>query len=188
MHIVSILTKSVVIACSLTNKGFPAIHGPPAMSAHKTSPDRIELDDLPGYHIRRLQQIAVALFLQEAEPFGVTPVQYAALKGVASAPGADQRTLARTIGLDTSTTGGVVDRLEARGLLLRSAKPEDRRVRLLTLTREGRELLERVTPAMLRAQQRILEPLPAAQRKQFLRMLRTLVETNNTLSRAPSEA
>lgn len=157
------------------------------MRAPKTSPDRIELDDLPGHHIRRLQQIAVALFLQEAEAFGVTPVQYAALKGVAAAPGVDQRTLARTIGLDTSTTGGVLDRLESRGLLQRNANPEDRRVRLLTLTPAGRELLEQVTPAMLRAQQRILEPLPAAERRQFMRMLRTLVETNNALSRAPSE-
>ena len=41
---------------------------------------------------------------------------------------------------------------------------------------------------MLRAQRRILEPLPATERKQFLRMLRKLVETNNALSRAPSEA
>ncbi|MFM7532537.1 MAG: MarR family winged helix-turn-helix transcriptional regulator [Rubrivivax sp.] len=157
------------------------------MATHKTASDRVELDDLPGYHIRRLQQIAVALFLQEAEPFGLTPVQYAALKGVASAPGVDQRTLARSIGLDTSTTGGVIDRLEARGLLQRNANPDDRRVRLLTLSREGLALLEQVTPAMLRAQQRILEPLPAVQRKQFMRMLRTLVETNNALSRAPSE-
>jgi DNA-binding MarR family transcriptional regulator len=157
------------------------------MGKPRVDPAHIELDDLPGHHIRRLQQIAVALFLQETEPFGLTPVQYAALKGVASAPGVDQRTLARTIGLDTSTTGGVVDRLEARGLLQRNASPEDRRVRLLTLTREGLALLEQVTPAMLRAQQRILEPLPATERKQFLRMLRTLVETNNALSRAPSE-
>ena len=147
----------------------------------------MQLEALPGTYIRRLQQIAVALFLQEAEPFGVTPVQYAALQGVAATPGVDQRTLARTIGLDTSTTGGVIDRLEARGLLQRSANPDDRRVRLLTLTPEGRALLEQVTPAMLRAQQRILEPLPAAERRQFMRMLRTLVETNNALSRAPSD-
>ena len=158
------------------------------MGTQRLSPDRVELDALPGYHIRRLQQIAVALFLQEAEPFGLTPVQYAALKGVASTPKIDQRTLARSIGLDTSTTGGVIDRLEARGLLQRNANPEDRRVRLLTLTRDGQALLEQVTPAMLRAQQRILEPLAPAERKQFMRMLRTLVETNNGLSRAPSEA
>lgn len=148
----------------------------------------VDLDDLPGHHIRRLQQIAVALFLQETEPLGLTPVQYAALAGVAAAPGVDQRTLARTIGLDTSTTGGVVDRLEARGLLQRNANPQDRRVRLLTITADGRALLRQATPAMLRAQKRILEPLPTSERKQFMKMLRTLVEGNNAESRAPSES
>ena len=157
------------------------------MGSSKPQPSTVDLDDLPGHHIRRLQQIAVALFLQETEPFGLTPVQFAALQGVAVAPGVDQRTLARSIGLDTSTTGGVLDRLEARGLLQRQANPEDRRVRLLALTADGQSMLRSVTPAMLRAQQRILEPLPAKQRKEFMRMLRVLVESNNSESRAPSE-
>jgi DNA-binding MarR family transcriptional regulator len=158
------------------------------MGQSKSNSHPVELDDLPGHHIRRLQQIAVALFLQETEAFNLTPVQYAALKGVDAAPGIDQRTLARTIGLDTSTTGGVLDRLEARGLLQRNANPDDRRVRLLTITSEGNQMLRQITPAMLRAQERILEPLPASERKQFMRMLRTVVESNNALSRAPSEA
>ena len=79
------------------------------MTASMAGVDSVDLDDLPGHHIRRLHQIAVAIFLQETEPLGLTPVQYAALQGVANAPGIDQRTLARTIGLDTSTTGGVID-------------------------------------------------------------------------------
>ena len=157
------------------------------MAASPASKASVDLDDLPGHHIRRLHQIAVALFLQETEPLGLTPVQYAALQGVANAPGIDQRTLARTIGLDTSTTGGVVDRLEARGLLLRNANPDDRRVRLLTLTDTGHTLLADARPAMLRAQQRILEPLPAPERAEFMRLLRSLVAANNAASRAPSE-
>jgi DNA-binding MarR family transcriptional regulator len=157
------------------------------MKARPPTRDSVDLDDLPGHHIRRLHQIAVAIFLQETEAQGLTPVQYAALQAVANAPGIDQRTLARTIGLDTSTTGGVVDRLEGRGLLLRNANPDDRRVRLLTLTDAGQALLRDATPAMLSAQRRILEPLPAAERKEFVRMLRTLVVANNALSRAPSE-
>ncbi|NBP27479.1 MAG: MarR family transcriptional regulator, partial [Betaproteobacteria bacterium] len=32
------------------------------------------LHDMPGHYIRRLQQIAVAVFLQEVESFGVTPI------------------------------------------------------------------------------------------------------------------
>lgn len=158
------------------------------MTSSRTAPATVDLDDLPGHHVRRLQQIAVALFLQETEPQNVTPVQYAVLATVAANPGMDQRTLARTVGLDTSTTGGVVDRLEARALLVRNATPEDRRVRMLTLTADGQKLLREATPGMLRAQQRLLEPLTAAQRKTFMGLMRTIVQASNSLSRAPSDA
>ena len=150
-----------------------------------TAPD---LDELPGHYIRRLNQIAVAIFLQETEAHGLTPVQYAALSRVGLTPGVDQRTLARSIGLDTSTTAGVIDRLEMRGLMQRTASPEDRRVRLLGLTDDGQKVLQAVEPDMLKAQQRILKPLSAVERDEFMRMLRKLVTANNELSRAPSDA
>jgi DNA-binding MarR family transcriptional regulator len=148
----------------------------------------IDLDVLPGHHIRRLNQIAVAVFLQETEAHGVTPVQYAALQAACNTPGLDQRTLAGVIALDTSTMAGVIDRLEARGLLLRQASPGDRRARLLTLTPAGQALLSAVTPAMWRAQERILAPLSPRDRSTFMRLLHTLVQANNGLSRAPSDA
>lgn len=157
------------------------------MSRKRQAAATIDLETLPGHHIRRLQQIAVAIFLQETEAHGITPVQYAALQAVHNNPGIDQRTLARSVGFDTSTIAGVVDRLEARGLMQRNASSEDRRVRLLTLTDAGRALLDAVVPSMLLAQQRMLEPLPRAERGEFLRMLRVLVDANNELSRAPSD-
>lgn len=147
----------------------------------------VDLDTLPGHHIRRLHQIAVAIFLQETEAHGITPVQFGALQAVANSPDIDQRTLAGRIGLDTSTVAGVVDRLEARGLLVRQASPEDKRVRLLAVTAEGAALLHAVEPAMRNAQARILAPLPRAERATFMRMLRTLVDGNNEASRAPSD-
>lgn len=149
------------------------------------SPDAFA--ELPGHFIRRLQQIAVAIFLQETEDFGITPVQFAALQGVAAQPGVDQRTLARTIGFDTSTIAGVIDRLESRGLMQRQVSPNDRRVRLLTLMPAGQELLTAIVPPMLRAQERILAPLSEADQQVFLHMLKTLVLANNELSRAPSD-
>jgi MarR family transcriptional regulator, lower aerobic nicotinate degradation pathway regulator len=158
------------------------------MKKRKSAPVVVDLGELPGHYIRRLQQIAVAVFLQEAGPTGVTPVQYAAMQAVANQPDLDQRSLARQIGLDTSTVAGVVDRLEARGLMLRQASPQDRRVRLLRLTPDGEATLAEVVPAMQRAQQRMLAPLPAAQRREFMRMLNVLVDGNNELSRAPTES
>lgn len=144
-------------------------------------------DTLPGPYIRRLQQIAVALFLQETEGFGITAVQYGALLTVSRQPGLDQRTLAGLMGLDTSTTAGVVDRLDSRGLLRRSASLTDKRVKLLTATPEGQNLLADIEPHVLAAQDRILAPLAEADRPAFMRMLCTLVNANNDASRAPAD-
>lgn len=147
----------------------------------------VELEHLAGYYIRRLHQIAVAAFLEETKLHGITPVQYGALSAVSRQPGIDQRRLAMAVGMDTSTTASVVDRLEARGLLKRNASPGDRRVRLLTVTTDGERLLLTLEPALLRTQDRILTPLPIAERAKFMRMLRTLVQGNSAVSRAPSQ-
>lgn len=49
------------------------------------SPAPVSLSVMPGPYIRRLQQIAVAIFLQDTEGFGVTPVQYGVLLTVSTA-------------------------------------------------------------------------------------------------------
>lgn len=157
------------------------------MTLPSTPIDAQALEELPGFYIRRLQQIAVAIFLEETQDFGITPVQFAALTAIHREPGLDQRTLAGRIGFDTSTLGSVIDRLEARGLVVRSNSPTDRRVRLLHLTDAGVTLLRDIDPSMRKAQLRMLAPLPPEQRLVFMDMLRTLLEANNVLSRAPSQ-
>lgn len=158
------------------------------MTLPSTPIDAQALEELPGFYIRRLQQIAVAIFLEETQDFGITPVQFAALTAIHREPDLDQRTLAGRIGFDTSTLGSVIDRLEARGLVVRSNSPTDRRVRLLHLTDAGVTLLRDIDPSMRKAQLRMLAPLPPEQRLVFMDMLRTLLEANNVLSRAPSQA
>ena len=144
-----------------------------------------DLSVMPGHLIRRLQQIAVAIFLEDTAQFGVTPVQYAALRWLSSSPGIDQRTLAGKVGLDTSTLGGVVDRLETRGLISRQPSPTDRRVKQLMLTDAGVALLRDMAPSLQKSQQRILAPLSAKKQGQFMNLLLELVDKNNDLSRAP---
>ena len=146
------------------------------------------LDDLPGHHIRRLQQIAVGIFMDETADVNVTPVQFALLFAASKEAGLDQRTLASRIGLDTSTIGAVVDRLESRGLIERKVSADDRRVRLLSVTPAGKKLLQGVMPAMMRAQDRMLAPLPKADRAKFMAMVRRIVEENSAWSRAAKDA
>lgn len=156
------------------------------MSVH-TVEGLIGMGELPGHYIRRLQQIAVAVFLAEVEGFDITPVQYAALRGICQSPGTDQRTLAASSGLDTSTIAGVVDRLESRGWVVRQTSREDRRVRLLEPTSTGLQLLKDLEPAVRRAQARILAPLNMTEQTELMRLLQILITENNDLSRAPAE-
>ena len=50
--------------------------------------------------------------------------------------------LAGMLFCDASNVTGIVDRLEARGLIERRPSPKDRRVKLLVLTKEGARLRE----------------------------------------------
>jgi len=81
----------------------------------------------------------------------------------------------------------VIDRLETRALIQRQVAPDDKRVRLLSVTPEGAQLLERVVPAMLRAQDRMLAPLAPAERPKFMAMLKRIVEQNQAWSRAAKD-
>jgi DNA-binding MarR family transcriptional regulator len=153
--------------------------------SQKSQPAADVLPQMPGHLIRRLQQIAVAIFLEDTAEFGITPVQFAALRGLAAHPGVDQRTLAAQVGLDASTLGGVVDRLESRGWLVRLPSDADRRVKLLHVTPAGEQLMRDMSAAVDAAQRRILAPLSMPKQAQFMAMLAELVEKNNDLSRAP---
>ena len=60
-------------------------------------------------------------------------------------------------------------------------------MRLLTLTPAAETLLDKLVPGMLRASQRMLAALPAADRVRFMAMLNMPVEAHNEPSRAPSD-
>ena len=146
------------------------------------------LIEMPGHLIRRLHQISFALFLDQAKAFGVTPVQYAALVAIRTHPGIDATRLSAVIAFDRSTLGNVIERLEAKAHIARRPAREDKRVKLLYLTRSGVALLRKVMPSVDRAQARMLQPLKAADRKTLMALLSQLVDLNNEASRVPLRA
>jgi DNA-binding MarR family transcriptional regulator len=131
----------------------------------------IKLDDMPGHLFRRLHQLAVMRFTAEMDETGLTPIQWAALMTTSQRPGLDQSTLSREIYIDTSTIAGVVDRLEARGLIQRRQSPDDRRLRLLYLTDEGAALLKLASVAVLGMQKWLVEPLTVDERATFTQLM-----------------
>jgi len=139
----------------------------------------------PGYLFRRMQQIAVAIFVEECKAYNLTPVQYAALVAIETHPGMDATRLSAAIAFDRSTLGDVIERLEAKQYIERKPSREDKRIKLLYLTRSGVALLRHVMPSVDRAQARMLQPLKPADRKTLLALLTQLVDLNNEASRVP---
>ena len=139
----------------------------------------------PGHLIRRLQQIAVALFMLEAERFDLTPIQYASLAAIRAVPDVDAARLSTLVALDRATLAKVLQRLEAKGWIVRSGSTADKRIKLLRVTPKGSAVLAAAEPAVRRCQRRILGPLAASERAAFMRMLDRLVASNNEFSRAP---
>ena len=142
----------------------------------------------PGYLFRRMQQIAVAIFVEECKAYDLTPVQYASLVAIRAHPGIDATRLSAVIAFDRSTLGSVIERLVAKAYIERKASPGDKRTKLLYLTKAGAALLRDIMPSVDRAQARILKPLKPAERKTLLALLTQLVDLNNEASRVPLRA
>jgi DNA-binding MarR family transcriptional regulator len=142
----------------------------------------------PGYLFRRMQQIAVAIFIEECKAFDLTSVQYAALVAIRAHPGIDATRLSAVIAFDRSTLGSVIERLEAKALIERKPSPDDKRIKLLYLTKAGAMMLHGIIPSVDRAQERMLLPLKPADRKTLLALMAQLVDLNNEASRVPLRA
>lgn len=136
--------------------------------------DRIEM---AGHLIRRLHQQSTQLFQAQTQAagFDLTSVQFAALDAIAQQPGIDQASLAATISFDRATIGGVVDRLEHKGLVQREISAQDRRARELYLTPAGERLLKDCRPVVEAVQADILAPLSRAERQAFLALARKVL-------------
>jgi len=138
----------------------------------------------PGFLVRRLQQIWVAVFINECSEFEITPVQWGVLSMVSNNPGVGQIEISEELGLDRSNVANVVYRLARRGLLRQKLSPTDQRKKDITITKAGEKVMSRIEECAGRAQRKILAPLDDREREIFMELLSRLVRENNHLGRA----
>jgi DNA-binding MarR family transcriptional regulator len=139
----------------------------------------------PGFMIRRMHQIAVSLFIEETGKLGVTNRQYGILFVLEHRPGIDQISVANLLGLDRSTTGMVLKKLEQDGLVARSIEVRDRRRHSLQLTRSGKRLLSQLAGPAQRAQARVLAAFTRGEQTLFLQLLGKFIRAFNESTRVP---
>jgi DNA-binding MarR family transcriptional regulator len=133
--------------------------------------DRGLLPSLLGYVLRRAQS---AVFDDFAATFAgageaLTPGEFGLLVLVDRNAGLSQMALARALGIDRSTLVPILDRLQARGLLMRHRSPTDARTHALALTPAGEKALARFARLVKSHEKRIASHLSVAE-------IRTLID------------
>lgn len=108
------------------------------------------------------------------EARGVTMWGYSVLSELDRSSIRTQAALAAAIGADKTRIISTLDELQRQGLIDRAPDPDDRRVRLLSITPAGRKLKDAVQAEIQRGEERWLGELDADDRQAFLRVLQQL--------------
>jgi DNA-binding MarR family transcriptional regulator len=131
------------------------------------------LEEQIGFILRQVWQRHAVIFARE-NGANLTSAQWAAMSKLTETGPCSQNQLGRLTAMDVATIKGVIDRLTARGLTETSADPEDGRRLLVSLTRAGQQLAEKVAPNALAISRETLAPLDARERETLVALLSKL--------------
>ena len=134
--------------------------GQPGRKRKKSAGVRADTVDKSVIHLlHRASQRASEMFAQETRDFDLTARQYAVITTVAQHEGLSQTDLVRITGIDRSTLADVVQRLLKRGVIQRERTMQDGRTYAVSLSAEGRKLLDSIKPYARRADRLVLSCL-----------------------------
>ncbi len=135
------------------------------------------LTESPSHLLHRAQQYAADRFTSEMNGEAITQRQFAVLSAVSSNEGLTQTDLVRATGIDRSTLAELVARMAQRKLLARARAKSDARANVVSLTADGRKLLNTALPRVASADAAILGSLPKNKRDAFLDTLQRIAKS-----------
>ncbi|MGW3174927.1 MarR family winged helix-turn-helix transcriptional regulator [Streptomyces sp. NPDC001153] len=128
-----------------------------------------------------------SLAAQEA-PLRLSLHQLRALRTLEAAPELNLTALAERLHIGLPTASRLCDRLEAAGMLERALHPRNRREVRLSLTAQGRRVLDDVASRRTQALTAALTALQPAERSALRRGLKALLAAQRKVSPAPDDA
>tara|TARA_R110002072_G_scaffold44884_19_gene125216 strand:- start:228 stop:674 length:447 start_codon:yes stop_codon:yes gene_type:complete len=135
--------------------------------------DDYALDEQIGFRLRLALQRHTAIFFAHMD-LGLTQTQFAVLARLWESGECSQNELGRSAAIDSATIWGVVQRLQAAGLVATKPHPSDKRRRMVSLTTLGRTTMETAIAKAQRSNEETLAPLTAAERKSLIALLSKL--------------
>ncbi|MFE0648040.1 MarR family winged helix-turn-helix transcriptional regulator [Streptomyces sp. NPDC059534] len=142
------------------------------MATSRTDPLTLEVVELIGTVVARYYEE----YEQAAAQHALTGAQ-ARVLGLLSLDPLPMRRIAQKLKCEPSNITGIVDRLEARGLVERRPDPDDRRVKLAVPTDEGRDTARRLRESLDFAREPLGE-LTEAERTLLRDLLRRMLGTD----------
>jgi len=138
--------------------------------------DGYVLERQAGHLLRRAHQRHTSIFQEHIGDAQLTPLQFAALVKLRDVDEVSQNQLGRLTAMDAATMQGVIKRLAGRDLILRRPDPDDRRRLILSLSHQGRALINRLLANGGKITELTLAPLSESEQKIFLRLLSKVAE------------
>lgn len=140
-----------------------------------------------GFLISRMGMAAQRAFAERIAEVGLTPRAWGALNVLDKEGAITQQWLGNCIGMDPSSMVATIDELEAEGLVERRRNPQDRRAHALHITDQGHSTLAEATKIARRAQDELLAPLNAQERRQLHDLLLRLARGAQASAATSSE-
>ena len=115
-----------------------------------SEPARRPLVEALVHNLRRASFTLQGHFREALAKQGLSMGQFAVLRTLGPTGRGTTKDLAQAMGVTTGTISGLVDKLEAEGLVQRERSKEDRRVVYLEVTKKGRSVMEEMRQAVIR--------------------------------------
>ncbi len=153
-------------------------------------PDELVSSSL--FLLKRLGMAAKEKSLAAYEELGLHPYHHAILAVLDEGSRETQGAIADALGYDKGQLVGLLDELEAAGLVERRRDPNDRRRHVVQMTAEGRKTLRQLRTLSLRLENEFLAPFESADRERFHDLLIRLAEEHVphcklAVAKAPAE-
>lgn len=143
------------------------------------------LPDHVGYWLRLLSNEVSASFAARLERHGVSVPQWVVLRVLFGAEPMPLKDIVARVGVDQGSLSRMVERLRARGLVMREENPVDRRALAIALTREGRQLVPKLAREADENDRAFFRHLSPRRRAEFLATVRELIAQNGDPSAIP---
>ena len=139
----------------------------------------MQLEECVNYLLTTAQHSVFLKMTEKLSAFDLTPIQYAVLYCLWESGKKSPKEIAERLKLENSTVSGILERMEKKGLIVRSISKEDRRFIQVFVTEKGASLEKDVLKAVEEVNDEVMSGFSeedAEKLKEHLRALGGLVQ------------